>query len=445
MASVTKLEALPQIARRKRTAAYARVSSGKDAMRHSLAAQVSYYSALTQRRVDWEFAGVYADDPVSGTKDNRAEFQRMLADCRAGKIDQIITKSITRFARNTLTTLETVRELKNLGIDVYFEKEHIHSMSGDGELILSILASYAQEESRSVSENCKWRIRKMFEQGRPNTGNMLGYRLKDGQLQVVPEEAELVRQIFADYLGGMGIIAIAKKLNTAGIQTKSGGFWSEKTINTILRNDKYTGSLILQKTFQQDHISKKKCQNRGEMPMYHIENSHESIVRRAMFDEVQREFSRRAEKYHAPKETPSTYAFTNLVVCGNCGRHYRRKHTAAGTKYEKLVWICGTFNSMGKAYCESQQIPEVILQAKAAEILELAEFDARVFAEKISEIHVLSPGKLVFIFHDGQRVEAGWQNPPRSKSWTAEMKQAARDRQNKISAERRRQNEHCDQ
>jgi len=441
VAAVTKLEALPQIARRKRTAAYARVSSDKDAMRHSLAAQVSYYSALIQRKIEWEFAGVYADDPVSGTKDNRAEFQRMLADCRAGKIDQVITKSITRFARNTLTTLEIVRELKNLGIDVYFEKEHLHSMSGDGELILSILASYAQEESRSVSENCKWRIRKMFEKGRPNTGNMLGYRLKDGQLRIVPAEAELVRQIFADYLGGMGIIAIAKKLNAAGIQTKGGGFWSEKTINTILRNDKYTGSLILQKTFRQDHISKKKCQNRGELPRYYIENSHEAIVSREMFDEVQREFSHRAEKYHAPKETPSTYAFTNFVVCDNCGRHYRRKHTAAGTKYEKLVWICGTFNSMGKAYCDSQQIPEAILQAKAAEILGLAEFDETIFADKIAKIHVPSPGKLVFLFRDGRRVETDWQNPSRRKSWTAEMKQAARDRQNKILEERRKYDE----
>ena len=237
VAAVTRIEALPRITRRKRVAAYARVSDGKDAMRHSLSAQISYYSALIQHRIEWEFAGVYADDPVSGTKDSRAEFQRMLADCRAGKIDMVITKSISRFARNTLMTLETVRELKVLGVDVFFEKEKVHSLSSDGEFMLSILASYAQEESLSVSENCKWRIRKMFQQGRPSTGTMLGYRLKDGKLQIVPEEAEVVRQIFADYLGGMGVLAICKKLNAAGIPTKGGGPWMESTVHKILHKD----------------------------------------------------------------------------------------------------------------------------------------------------------------------------------------------------------------
>ena len=210
MKTVTKVETFPQIQRRRRAAAYARVSSGKDAMKHSLSAQVSYYSAYIQRNIAWELAGVYVDDAVSGTKDNREAFERLCRDCRLGKIDLVITKSVTRFARNALTTLETVREFKELGIDVFFEKENIHSLSKDGELVLTFLASYAQEESRSVSENCKWRIRKKFEQGIPNTGNLLGYRLTDGKLHVVPEESEIVRQIFTDYLSGMGKLAIAK-------------------------------------------------------------------------------------------------------------------------------------------------------------------------------------------------------------------------------------------
>ena len=198
MAIVTKIDALPQIKRRKRVAAYARVSDGKDAMRHSLSAQISYYNALIQRHIEWEFAGVYADDPVSGTGDSRKEFQRMLVDCRNGKLDMLITKSITRFARNTLVTLETVRELKALGIDVFFEKENIHSLSNDGELMLSILASYAQEESRSVSENCKWRIRKDFRAGKVSGMKMLGYRLNDGVLTIIPEEA---RPCSRDFFG----------------------------------------------------------------------------------------------------------------------------------------------------------------------------------------------------------------------------------------------------
>jgi len=424
MTIVTKLEAPPQIARRKRVAAYARVSGGKDAMRHSLSAQISYYSALIQRRIEWEFAGVYADNPVSGTKDSRAEFQRMLADCRAGKVDMLITKSISRFARNALTTLETVRELKTIGVDVFFEEENIHSLSPDGELMLSILASYAQEESRSVSENCKWRIRKMFQQGRPNTGNMLGYRLKDGKLHVVSDEAGVVRQIFADYLSGMGKITIAKKLNAAGIPTKNGGPWLEVTVCKILRNVKYTGNLVLQKTFRQDHISKRTCINRGELPMYHVQNSHEAIVPRELFESVQQEFSERSKKYRPKAEQhPIAYPFTTLIICGKCGRHYRRKHNNAGTKYEKIVWICNTFNRFGKAVCDARQIPESILETKATEAGGL---------DGLFEIRVTGPGKLTFIYEDGRVAELSWKNPSRRHSWTEEMKQEARDRQNAI-------------
>ena len=165
---IRKMEAgIPSLSQRRRVAAYARVSSGKDAMLHSLAAQVSYYSDHIQKNPEWEYAGVYVDEALTGTKDNREGFQRLLADCRAGKIDMVLTKSISRFARNTVTLLETVRELKTLGVDVYFEEQNIHSLSGDGELMLTILASYAQEESRSVSENCKWRIRQKFQQGIP--------------------------------------------------------------------------------------------------------------------------------------------------------------------------------------------------------------------------------------------------------------------------------------
>ena len=259
MRKITKIKHLAaQSVHRKRVAAYARVSSGKDAMLHSLSAQISYYNRYIGGRGDWEFAGIYADEAISGTKDTRPEFQRLLTDCRSGKIDMVITKSITRFARNTVTLLQTVRELKLLGIDVYFEKENISSLSTDGEFMLTILASYAQEESRSASENQKWRIRKMFEQGRPNNGNMLGYRLIDGKLHIVPEEAEVVKTIFDDYLSGMGVISIIKKLTGAGISTKNGSVWHESTLQKILRNEKYSGDMLLQKTFSLDHLNRKR-------------------------------------------------------------------------------------------------------------------------------------------------------------------------------------------
>ncbi|GHU80658.1 hypothetical protein FACS1894191_6420 [Clostridia bacterium] len=434
MKTVTKLEAMPQITRRKRVAAYARVSSGKDAMKHSLSAQISYYSSLIQRRIEWEHAGVYADDAVSGTKDNRAEFQRLLSDCRAGSIDMVITKSITRFARNTVTTLETVRELKSIGVDVYFEKENIHSTSGDGELMLSILASYAQEESRSVSENQKWRIRKMFREGRTTVGRMLGYHLTGGKLCVVPEEAEIVRRVFSDYLLGLGVVAIRKKLREQGV------FLSRTGISGILRNEKYAGNLLLQKTFRVDHISKRNRVNRGELPMYHIENSHEAIIPPVMFTMAQEELRKRSREKRAA-DVSGGYPFTGLIRCGKCGAPYRRKHTASGTKYEKIVWICGTFNELGKSVCDAQQIPENILMEKTANILGLPAFDVDILRTQITEIQVPEHNRLVFVFTDDSSAEVQWQNPSRRYSWTEEMKQTARERQQRIIAERRKQHE----
>ncbi len=351
--------------KRKRVAAYARVSSGKEAMLHSLSTQVSYYNSYIGGRSDWEFAGIYADEALTGTKDARPEFQRLLTDCRAGKIDMVITKSITRFARNTVTLLETVRELKMLGIDVFFEKENIHTLSADGELMLTLLASFAQEESRSASENQKWRIRKMFEEGRPNTGKMLGYRLLDGKLHVVPEEAVIVRQIFADYLDGMGIAAIANKLNRAGIAPARGVYWKDHTIRTVLRNEKYSGNMLLQKTYRFDHISKKKMVNRGERPKYYVENSHEAIIDKDTFAAVRDEIARRAVIYPV-RHAVSAYPFTGIIRCGKCGAAYGRKHTATGTKYNKIAWICAASNKMGKDKCDSQRIPESILMERAA-------------------------------------------------------------------------------
>ena len=264
----------PELPRDKNVAAYCRVSSGKDAMLHSLEAQVSYYSSLIQNHSGWEYAGVYADEARTGTKDTRENFVRLLEDCRAGKIDMVLTKSISRFARNTVTLLETVRELKEIGVDVYFEEQNIHSLSTDGELMLTVLASYAQEESRSASENQKWRIKKNFEEGKPWSSTLLGYRNVNGKYEVVPEEAEVVRMIFDWYLEGMGATAIRNRLNAMGIRTRLGNRWSRSPILKLLRNYAYTGNLLLQRTYRENHITKKCIINHGEKPMYHAENTH---------------------------------------------------------------------------------------------------------------------------------------------------------------------------
>ena len=216
--------------KKKRVAAYARVSSGKDAMLHSLSAQISYYSDMIQRHPGWEFAGVFADEAKTGTRDSREQFQKLLQACHEKQVDMVITKSISRFARNTVTLLSTIRELKAIGVDVFFEEQNIHTLSADGELMITVLASYAQEESLSASENRKWRIRKNFEAGIPCDGTVLGYRYKDGRYVIEPTEAEIVRRIYSMYLSGMGERSIAKMLNSEELPTRYGNRWTNNSI-----------------------------------------------------------------------------------------------------------------------------------------------------------------------------------------------------------------------
>ena len=397
----------------KRVAAYARVSSGKDAMLHSLSAQVSYYSELIQNHSGWQYVGVYADEALTGTKENRENFQRLLADCRDGKVDLIITKSISRFARNTVTLLKTVRELKTMGVDVFFEEQGIHSLSADGELMLTILASYAQEESLSASENQKWRVKQKFLNGEPWHSVMLGYRAKGGRFVIVPEEAEIVRSIFADYLDGKGVLTIMKRLNESGILTQPGFTWHQASVQRILRNYTYTGNLLLQTKFRENHLSKRTRVNNGELPQYHIQNSHEPIIDMDTFTAVQIEMARRADQFGKP-QTTATYPFTGLITCAGCGKHYRRKMKETGP-----VWICATYNTLGKAACPSKAIPESVLDTIVDEIGGIG---------KITAISAHNNNTLVFTLCSGEQIVKQWQDRSRRESWTPEKREAARQK-----------------
>ncbi len=236
------------------------------------------------------------------------------------------------------TLLETVRNLKEHDIDVYFEEQNIHTESADGELMLTILASYAQEESRSVSENCKWRIRNDFKEGKPsNNIRIYGYDYKKGHLTIIPEEAEVVRMIFADYLSGMGKNVIMKKLTRLGIPAKTGGRWSESTIGSILTNEKFIGDMRLQKGFVSDHITKQIKPNRGELPMYYVEGTHEAIIDKETFEMVQSEIERRAAQSHHPK-TKTLSEFSSIIHCTRCGANFCKKVNGIGTKYAKVTW-----------------------------------------------------------------------------------------------------------
>lgn len=431
--------AMRQAPKLKRVAAYARVSSGREAPLHSLSAQVSHYSGLIQKTPGWQYAGVYADEALSGTKDSRGEFQRLLADCKAGKIDMILTKSVSRFARNTVTTLKTIRELRLLGVDVFFEEQNIHTLGEEGELLLTLLAAYAEEEARSVSENQKWRVKSNYEQGLPWSITMYGYKQVDGMLEIVPEEAEILRLAADLYLEGLGRYKLEDAFAEIGITGRHGAPMGGNAIIDLLCNEKIAGDMLLQKTFVADPISKELKKNNGEKPQYFVEGSHEPILDRETYEKVLAERARRVAAYkpRSGSYERNRFPFSSKVRCGKCGKHFTRKVVAARTKYEKPVWICRTFNQKGKARCDAKQIPEDILKRVAAEAMGLQEFDEAAFAAKITEIQVPENGTLVFVFHGSQTVTKTWENPSRRHSWNEDNRRKAREYALKGAEERR--------
>ena len=402
-----------------KVAAYARVSSAKDAMLHSLAAQVSHYSTFIQSHPNWLYCGVYSDEGLTGTKVTREGFLKLMEDCRKGLIDLVIAKSISRFARNTVTLLESVRELKLLGIGVYFEEQNINTLTEEGEFLLTILASFAQAESYSASENQKWRIKKNFEEGKPWYGRMLGYRYDKGVYKVVPEEAEIVKRIFREYLNGKGGVAIQNMLNREGIPSPFGNKWCKNSIMKILRQYAYTGNLLLQRYYVNNHLEKKVLINNGERPMYHVENCHEAIIPKEMFVEVQRLLIMRQEKYSHGNTSHTSYPFTGRVECAICGKNYRHKTTATG-----CVWVCATYNYEGKAACASKMITDEQLTNAAKEVLEVDEVTAELLDERVESIKIHHDYRVVFLLKDGREITKTWTVRSRRESWTAEKRKA---------------------
>ncbi len=427
MRKISKIEpTLPAVVAKKKVAAYARISMESERMHHSLSAQISYYNALIQKNPEWEFAGVYADDGISGTGiAKRTEFQNMLSDCEAGKIDIILTKSIQRFARNTVDLLETVRHLKDIGVEVRFEKENINSMSGDGELMLSILASFAQEESRSISENVKWGTRKRFEQGVPNGHfQIYGYRWDGDHLVIEPEEANIVRLIYDNFLNGLSAETTEKQLEEMGVKSYKGKHFSNSSIRQILSNITYTGNLLFQKEYVSDPITGKSKKNRGEMPQYWVENTHEAIIPMETYRTVQKERQRRRELGVFANWSINTSCFTSIVKCGNCGASYRRsgKRQRKDKNEVYYVWVCQTYDRKGKASCPAKTVPECKLKAVCAEVLGLAEFDEAVFTEIIRQITVIGDDILEFAFTDGTTLRKQWKSTAKTEWWTAERR-----------------------
>ena len=429
MRIVNKIEPrVPQMPTRKKVAAYARVSMESERLQHSLSAQVSYYSGLIQKNPAWEYVGVYADNGVTGTKaEAREEFNRMIADCEAGKIDIVLTKSISRFARNTVDLLNTVRHLKELGVSVQFEKERIDSLTEDGELMLTLLASFAQEEVRSLSENVKWGTRKRFEKGIPNGKfQIYGYRWDGDHLVVQPEEAKIVRLIYDNFLSGLSAETTEKQLAEMGVKSYKGQHFGNTSIRQILGNITYTGNLLFQKEYVVDPISGKSRINRGELPQYWCEDTHEAIIPLEVYQAVQAEKARRRELGVFANWSINTSCFTGRIQCGRCGKNYQRSNRK-GRKDPNAnypIWICGTRRKTGNAQCQNKDIPEPMLKDACAAVLGLSEFDEAVFSEQVERIVIPAPNEMDFYFKDGRIVPRHWESTMRKDCWTDERRAA---------------------
>ena len=335
--------------RKLRVAAYCRVSTDYEEQTSSYQTQIEHYTDVIEKNPDWILAGIFADDGISATSTkNREQFNEMIQACKDGKIDMIITKSISRFARNTVDCLNYIRELKALNIPVYFEKESINTMDAKGEVLITIMASLAQQESESLSQNVRLGIKYRFQQGKVmvNANCFLGYdKDEDGHLVINPEQAEVIKRIFREYLEGASCQQIARGLERDGVPTARGNNrWHDSGIRRILENEKYMGDALLQKTYTVDFLKKKRARNNGDVPQYYVEDDHEAIIPKELFMKVQEEMSRRGSLIDCngrKRGFSSNHCFSGLIYCAECGERFRRIHwNNHGCK--SVVWRCIT-------------------------------------------------------------------------------------------------------
>ncbi len=344
---------------KRRVAGYARVSTEQEEQQTSYAAQVDYYTKYIKKHGEWEFVKVYTDEGISATNTkHRDGFNSMIADALGGKIDLIITKSVSRFARNTVDSLSTIRKLKEYNVECYFEKEQIWTFDGKGELLITIMSSLAQEESRSISENVTWGHRKRMADGKVSLpySSFLGYKKgEDGLPEIVPEEAEIVRFIYKSYMEGQTIYTIAKALTERKILTPTGKEkWHQSTIKSILTNEKYKGSALLQKSFTTDFLTKKKKINEGEVPQYYIDESHPAIISPEDFEQVQLEMARRKK---LGKQYSGNSLFAAKIICADCGCFFGSKVWHSTSKYRRVIWQCNN-KFKGQQLCSTPHLYE---------------------------------------------------------------------------------------
>lgn len=353
-----------------KVAAYCRVSTESEEQSRSYDNQVTYYTDLINGNPEYEFVNVYADKGLSGTSaDKRIDFQRMMMDARDGKIDLILTKSITRFARNTLDTLKYTRELKDLNVAVEFENERINTLSKEGEFMMTLFGSMAQEDSRKISESSQWGYKQKFKEGKAmvNTNKFLGYdKDREGNLVINKEEAEVIIRIYDEYLSGKSIVKIARGLEADGIKTGAGKVkWWDSTLRGILENEKYKGDLLQQKTVTIDYLSRKRLKNDDIEAKYYIENNHEAIISNEKWEAVQVMREKRAMKKGIKKGSTkysNKYAFSSKVICAQCGERFRRRVWNSTNPSRKIVWQCKGYINNGKEYCDMKAVDDDVLK-----------------------------------------------------------------------------------
>lgn len=398
----------PLLTERTKVAVYARVSQEGEMNEHSLKAQVDYYSKVISTNPKWENAGIFADYGLTGTVAARPGFQNLIALCDSGKVNLVLVKSISRFGRNTVDLLNTVRHLKDLNINVHFEKENIDSISDDGELMITLLASMAQEESRSISENTRWAVRKGFEKGKVHSVLQYGYDWDGKEFHINEREAEVVKTIFRLYLEGRSPDQIETYFRENGITSRGGRHFCYQHIWKALRCEHYIGDSLLQKTYCADFMTHHYEVNRGQAPRYYATGTHPAIISRETWDAVQKEIKRREELGYLANQSISFSCFTGKIFCSKCGHTYRRRMGGMKgrlTKYYK--WVCGGRISGTSAVCDAQNIPEKALYSLTSEILG-SEVTKESFDAVIEKITVTSPSTLSFHLKDGSVIEKQW-------------------------------------
>ena len=393
---ITRIEpTVTTLTSKKKVAAYARVSMESDRLNHSLSAQVSYYSNLIQNNPAWIYVGVYADSGISGGDiRRRTEFKRLVEDCDAGKIDIILCKSISRFARNTVDLLETVRHLKSLGIDVWFEKENIKSLSADGELMLGILAGFAEEESRSQSDNAKWSIQKKFERGEQWHTAAYGYRWDGKSFVICEEEANAIRVIYENFLRDVPLRQTSRWLAEHGYAC------SMFFIRYVLQNMVYAGDVLLQRYITENPRTHRIIENKGQLPRYYITDNHPAIIDRETFEKVQEKIRASYEFNPAAHRIVKPSCFSAKIICGKCGAHFVKGVTRTNG-YDGLQehWFC--YDKIRKRTCKARNIRGDRLRAACCEVLGLTEFDEEVFAKTVEKVLTTDTDILEFQFYDG--------------------------------------------